>query len=983
MDNLRALFSLISQMGKTPFGLTETPPRMKNRLNHLLCLALLVLAGLPSKAQLNINLLGQLTYSDNLSDIWGWHDAVNNKEYALVGVFDGLSIVDVTIPTSPTEVQFFSGPGTTWRDIKEHNGYAYCTNEGDDGLLIVDMNGTPGSWSSTYYTNGGIFATAHNIYIDENGYAYLCGGDWDGTGGVYILDLNADPWNPPHVGTYDQAYVHDLFVRGDTMWTAEIYAGAFRVVDVTSKATPIVMATQSTSSDFTHNIWVSDDGNYAFTTDEVSDANVDAFDVRDLSDISAIDVWQSNPGSDVIPHNTFVRGNWIITSYYRDGVTITDVTVPSAMVQTGSYDTSPLSGDGFNGCWGVYPYLPSGNIIASDIENGLFVLGPTYVQACYLQGTVVDSVTGAPIFGATVEIIGASDATPASTGVTGEYGNATLSAGTYDIRFSAPGYTSRTTIGVALSNGAIVVEDRALPPLTSVAVSGTVIDSVTSQPVPFAHILLENAGTFFEVTADADGIFSIPSVFEDNYNAVVGQWGYRTKGFPVVTISSLTGPITFRINKGWYDDYIFDFDWSSGGTGSTGLWVREDPIGTTSGGQPVNSEDDVPDDFGTIAYVTGNDGGGAGNDDIDDGYVLLASPVFDLSGMGDPRIKFRRWFYNGGGSGAPNDSLIFRLGNGSAEAELLVVLNGDPFESQWREHDIKVSDFIGATDNMRFTVHGSDFDPGHLVEGGIDRWLVYDAAVTSAPSAAIGIDAAPYCGSPLELTLEDNSTGFPVTHLWEAPGATPAFSTDPNPTFIFPAGGSYTVSLTVYNGTGVSTTSTTFDVFPGIDLTTSSTGEISGNDGTATVNVSGGTGPFNILWSDLASQTTATATGLDAGTYEVTVTDANGCTSSASVVVDGNPSGLDQPEIASLEVFPNPFRTSVTVRAEFVPSFQAESWTVYDVTGRVIESGNWQQVLASGGSLQIGQEWPAGSYLLEWRAENGQSVSTTLLKSTN
>ncbi len=57
-----------------------------------------------------------------------------------------------------------------------------------------------------------------------------------------------------------------------------------------------------------------------------------------------------------------------MTAYYRDGVVITDVTNPSVMVKTGEYDTSPLSGSGYNGSWGVYPYLPSGNIIASDME---------------------------------------------------------------------------------------------------------------------------------------------------------------------------------------------------------------------------------------------------------------------------------------------------------------------------------------------------------------------------------------------------------------------------------------------------------------------------------------------------------------------------------------------------------------------------------------------------------------------------------------
>ena len=54
-------------------------------------------------------------------------------------------------------------------------------------------------------------------------------------------------------------------------------------------------------------------------------------------------------------------------------------------------------------------------------------------------------------------------------------------------------------------------------------------------------------------------------------------------------------------------------------------------------------------------------------------------------------------------------------------------------------------------------------------------------------------------------------------------------------------------------------------------------------DGTATVTPTGGTGPYTYLWDDPGTQATATATGLDGGTFTVVVTDANGCTESQSV----------------------------------------------------------------------------------------------------
>jgi len=54
-------------------------------------------------------------------------------------------------------------------------------------------------------------------------------------------------------------------------------------------------------------------------------------------------------------------------------------------------------------------------------------------------------------------------------------------------------------------------------------------------------------------------------------------------------------------------------------------------------------------------------------------------------------------------------------------------------------------------------------------------------------------------------------------------------------------------------------------------------------DGAASVSVSGGTSPLTYLWSDANNQSTTTATGLCALNYNIKVTDANGCVSTASI----------------------------------------------------------------------------------------------------
>src|SRR5690606_12770713 len=67
-----------------------------------------------------------------------------------------------------------------------------------------------------------------------------------------------------------------------------------------------------------------------------------------------------------------------------------------------------------------------------------------------------------------------------------------------------------------------------------------------------------------------------------------------------------------------------------------------------------------------------------------------------------------------------------------------------------------------------------------------------------------------------------------------------------------------------------------------------------GNDGSAMVTVSGGTAPYTYLRNDTTAQTTATAIGLQAGTYTVTVTDANNCTTTTNVTIT-EPIAIDAP----------------------------------------------------------------------------------------
>ena len=463
-----------------------------------------------SQNSMNMSLLGTYDYSTTQgNDIWGWVDGSNN-EYALVGLRSGFSVVNVTNPVSPIEEFFIPDVNSTWRDIKTWGDYAYITTEASVGLLIVDlsdMTGNTFSHVSQFTNNNGgsvSFTSAHDIYIDENGIAYIFGAGGPGpqSNGAIFLDVDANPTNPVYLGEWSDEYIHDGMVRGDTMWAGCVYDGKVFCVDVSDKTNPQTLGSATTPNAFTHNAWVSDNGDYVFTTDEQSGAYLTAFDVSNPSNIFEVDRIQSNPGSNSIPHNTFVDGRFLITSYYRDGTTVHDITYPNYMIQVAYYDSYVGSGNGFDGCWGTYPFLPSGNIISSDINSGpggsgrLLIYGRDFQQACYLQGNVTDGITSLPINNASIEIL--STSINENTNLIGFYQTASVNSGTFQVVFSASGYSS-DTLNVSLVNGVMTILNATLfPPCNT-------FNIVTNNNV---QICSNTSYTVGNSTYDTSGIYS-------------------------------------------------------------------------------------------------------------------------------------------------------------------------------------------------------------------------------------------------------------------------------------------------------------------------------------------------------------------------------------------------------------------------------------------------------------------------------------------
>lgn len=684
-----------------------------------------------SFSQLNIDSLGHVPlttmHNQNLNDVWGYVDEAGN-EYALVGGTKGTSIVDITIPTAPVEIFYEPGMESIWRDLKTWGDYAYVTTEALNGLLIIDMTPLPSSTSltTTLYTGpfGSEWQSAHNLYIDSLGFCYIFGAN-RGNGGVIILDLNVDPMNPIEVGTFDNWYVHDGFVDNDTMYLAHISDGFFSVLDVADKSNPILLGTSFTPNNFSHNVW-SRNNQYAFTTDEVSGGFLGAYDVSDPTNIVELDRIQSSPGNGVIPHNVHVNQNHLITSYYSDGVTVHDITYPYNMIEVGNYDTYPAQTTSYDGCWGVFPFFPSGIIVAADITEGLFVLGPNYIQAAYLEGVVTNSVSLAPVDQVDVAI--SSSNQPELSDAIGFYATGMVNGGLYDVTYSKVGYFPQT-VSTTLTNGIITTQNIQLVPIPPFNLTVNVLDLQTSNPINNANVRLEASLIIHDGVTNALGQENFTMFYQENYVISVGKWGHITYCYNDV-IDNATGSITVFLDSGFYDDFLFDFGWTTAGDATGGHFVRDIPFGTTSGSNPGFESSN---DCGDYCYVTGN----APNADPDfndvvDGSVILRSPIMDLTTYTEPYLNYEWYFYNFHGPIPPfDDTLKVTVSNGTVSDVVVLAVGSDPtLFFTWHEESVKLSDFIAITNTMQFVFETSDYAPAvNITEAAIDHFFIAEEAV--------------------------------------------------------------------------------------------------------------------------------------------------------------------------------------------------------------------------------------------------------------
>jgi hypothetical protein len=436
---------------------------------------------------------------------------------------------------------------------------------------------------------------------------------------------------------------------------------------------------------------------------------------------------------------------------------IHDVSNKGNMIEVGNFDTSPsFVGDGFNGCWGVFPWLPSGNIIASDIEKGLYVLGATYERGCYLEGNITDASNTTPINNASVEIIGVNIFDQSS--LVGDYATGYAVSGTYDVVYSHPQYFSDTAFAVTLSNGVVTVKDMQLVPIQGFTLTVHANDLNTSSGIVNTEVYIYNNDFTFNGQTDVNGDVEFTNFYPGTYNIHVGLWGYVEYCSTGELIDGSNLNYIADLQQGYSDLFNLDLGWTVSGNAPDGVWERAVPDGTTFQGDQCNPGEDATD-CGDMAYVTGNAGGNAGSDDVDQSATILESPVITLNPAlgGAAIVSMELWWFNAGGNNSPNDTLSLYLIDGSQQeliAEFLPAQSG----IQWDSFSTYVPLNLDWN-NLQLKLITADWqaDGGNLVEAGIDNFSIYETiSISNTAYSAIDIYPNPsngefYINSDLDI----------------------------------------------------------------------------------------------------------------------------------------------------------------------------------------------------------------------------------------
>ena len=639
----------------------------------------------------NMVLLGRLDLSEigasasNIrgNDCWGWTDSTTGKEYAICGLTNGTSFVDITDPTDPKYLGFLATQtgNASWRDMKVFANHVFIVSDGngDHGMQVFDLTelrtvdpASPESFTNTTWYDDGT-GSCHNIAINEDtGFAYLVGSQHpNAAGGLQVVDVN-DPTNPTSAGEFNgDGYTHDcqvvIYNGPDADYIGQEIAfccneDTVTIVNVQVKGNMTQISRNAYAQDgYTHQGWLSEDHRYFYMGDELDEnaqggrTRTHVFDCLDM-DAPVYKGFYSGE-TNAIDHNLYVKGNRLFCGNYAAGLRVleTDPNDPSVLDEIAYFDSyNANTGTNFDGVWSIYPYFASENIIINDRQGGLFIVkfSPISIDILDPLPELINPVGGAHF---QVQVSDFDGTAAAGSGV----------------------------LHVDTGNGFVAY------PMTEVSTG--IYDAV------FPAIECGTELQYYVSALGTDGTeMCVPSTA------------------PVIAYNAFSAS---SITTLFAEDFETDSGWTVSGDALDGQWERAVPAGGGDRADPPTDGDGSGN-----CFVTDNEDG---NSDVDDGSTILTSATIDgsISGSQEALISYYRWYNNSGGGNPAQDIMTVEISNddGATWSDLETVgPTGNDVSGGWIKKMFSISDFLPATTQMKLRFTVSDLGGGSVVEAGVD-----------------------------------------------------------------------------------------------------------------------------------------------------------------------------------------------------------------------------------------------------------------------
>ena len=428
------VFGLASLTALGALGLSAAPARAQGGAPAATCVGGVAQFNGTSYACNAIDLSARMPLSSfspsppqSANEIWGWTDPVTDKEIALVGLSNGVGFVDVTTAESPVylgKLTSATGGNNSWRTFRTDGDFLFVGSEADGhGVQVFDLKRLRGVTVPQAFTHDARYTRVSNVHtlVANAGFLYLAGSTSSGgasnpvctSGGLHVVDVR-NPLQPTYAGCYTgDGYTHeaqcltysgpDADYAGKEMCFAyqgqegSVFQGEVAIVDMTDKANPVrISQANYPNPGYSHQGWLTPDGTRILINDEFDESPQGARTiVVNVADLDSPE-FEFNYYAPVATyaHNLYTVGNYAYMSNYESGLRIVDIRnlASEQMTEVASFDTYQ-QGNSFQyeGQWMNYPFFASGTIVASDINNGLFVLRPT--------GLIVAGEEAAPLAG--------------------------------------------------------------------------------------------------------------------------------------------------------------------------------------------------------------------------------------------------------------------------------------------------------------------------------------------------------------------------------------------------------------------------------------------------------------------------------------------------------------------------------------------------------------------------------------------------------